>query len=104
MCGLTQDFLDAQIAKRKVAAERLEEMKAAAAALLLAKGSAGARKDDYKACKEAAILAKRVLAAPPAPLELTAQPKTEGDNLRVLTLDQLLDYSPNDTKVRNALL
>jgi hypothetical protein len=76
-----------------------EEQASAAAALLLAKGALSAREQDAKIAEEAAKTAAKLLADPPEPLILEAHSRSESDIVKVLTLDQMLDYRPSDTKV-----
>jgi regulator of protease activity HflC (stomatin/prohibitin superfamily) len=76
-----------------------EEQATAAAALLAAKGSLSAREQEAKLAEEASKAAAKLLADPPEPLMLEAHSRSESDLVKVLTLDQMLDYRPSDNKV-----
>ena len=97
-----QEVLAAEAAAASEVAARVEAVKEAAAALLQAKGAVAARRSEVTAAREASALAKRTLAAPPAPLVLRCGPPRAGEALKPLTLEQLLDRSIGDSHVRRA--
>jgi hypothetical protein len=71
----------------------------AALALLGARAALAARDTELKAALEAAQSAKKLLLSRPEPMLLQARSLSSSDIVKQLTLDQLLDYTPADSKV-----
>jgi hypothetical protein len=88
----------------KQAAEAAQEQEAAVHGLAAAKAAAAAAATDAKTAAAAAAAAAKVLDCPPAPLVLHAKPLSEGDALDCRTLDQVLAYTVDDSKVRSTVL
>lgn len=74
----------------------------AAAALQQAKITLTSKQDDLKRATEASEAAKKLRDDPPPELTLEAKSSSDTDVAKVLTLDQLLDYTPADTKVHKS--
>lgn len=72
----------------------------AASELLAARAAAAAREADAVRARDAVAAAKKLLEHPPEPLLLEATSLSESDAVKRFTLDQLLDYTPHDTKAR----
>lgn len=72
----------------------------AASVLLGARAALAARETELKAALESSQAAAKLLLSPPEPLQLQARSLSCSDIVKQLTLDQLLDYTPVDSKVR----
>lgn len=94
-----QGHVKAALQSNKVAAELLEQHTAATEKLNAQKAVASAKEEEHSKLAEAAAAGQKLLDSPPATTVLRAQPLSDADSLKALTLDQLLDYTPNDTKV-----
>lgn len=97
-----QEHVKQALQSNEEAAGLLEAQSVAAAKLLAAKGVAAGKEDAAAKAAVAAAAAAKVLDNPPPPLRLEATTPEGGDQLRAMNLEQLLDYTPSDTKVHRA--
>lgn len=99
-CLPVQDHIKEAVQSNQEAAALVEAQSAAAATLLAAKGVAAVKQEAVSRATDAAAAASKILDNPPPPLRLTAQCADGADHLRTTTLEQLVDYTPADTKAR----
>ena len=96
---MLQAYVNEASASHSEAAALQAAQAEAATALLAAKGALAARHEDARRASESAAAAKQLIEHPPEPLALEATSMSDTDVVKRLTLDQLLDYTPADTKV-----
>ena len=95
-----QNHVKTALQSNKEAAALLEQHTAASVKLAAARAVCSAKEEEHQKTVEAAAAAQALLERPPPSTVLHARPLSDTDSLKTLTLDQLLDYTPNDTKVR----
>jgi hypothetical protein len=98
-----QSHVRAALQSNKEAAALLDKHTYASAKLQAAKSIATTKEEEHSKLTEAAATGQKLLDSPPPTTVLRAMPLSDADCLKTLSLSQLLDYTPNDTKVRSYL-
>ena len=94
-----QNHVKAALQSNAAAAALLEQHTAAAEQAEVARSAAVAAEEEHGRLVETAAAVQKILENPPPTTVLRASPVSETDTMKAMSLDQLLDYTPNDTKV-----